>query len=614
MNKSNINSLNYGNVRIRRSGCEDIDQLIKICRASFPDSLKWQGPAFYARKWWKSTLQLTSCEVWVCLLDGQPAGFSMLLTDVSRYNKEKCRLSRNPLFALFAFATCPKLFITKILRKISKAIHRPCKDNHAGDIDGLVCSATWLELIAVSSHMRRMGLAARLLEFCVERTKQFGRDAISLRVEANNTNAIRLYEKCGFAGTGQSGSSLAYEKVVNKSSKLQPADDGQVIVARNLEEIERIRPVWEQMQSDEPYPIINADIDRYLSIVKAKADEVEPYVMLMKRNGQPATMVIGSIENCQFNIKFGYKTIFSPSLKCLSIEYGGILGQKNNGVCAKAVSELMSTFRSHNVDVIFFNHLKTNLSLYHYARTMPGFACRGHFLKHEPHWVMDMPKSMDDFYQARTARHRNNLRRYIRRLEKQYLGQIEVITYRRKDDLDKAIKAASDISAKTYQYALGSGFVDKLLVRNMLTTAARRDWLRFSVLFVDHQPCAFQAGTRYDANYFMEQIGFDPKWKDFQVGTVLFLKVLENICDDAEIELLDFGFGDAEYKKSYGTRCWEEASVYIFAPRFRPAAVNLLQSISRGASLGCGAILDKMGVLAYAKRRWRNLLQGGNKH
>jgi hypothetical protein len=274
----------------------------------------------------------------------------------------------------------------------------------------------------------------------------------------------------------------------------------------------------------------------------------------------------------------------------------------------------MSTFRNDKVDIIFFNHLKTDSSLYHYARKMPSFICQGHLLKREPHWVMEIPKSMDDFYQARTHGHRHNLRRHIRKLEKQYPSQVNMITYCREDQLDKAIKAASGISVKTYQYAIGSGFTDNPLVRNMLNIAARKNWLQFSVLSVDGQPCAFQYRTHYGANYFLEQRGFDPKWKKFGVGTVLFVKILENICSNAEPGLLDFGFGDAEHKRSYGTRCWEEASVYIFAPRFRPLAVNLLQSISRGASLGCGAILNKMGFLTYSKRKWRNLLQRSNKN
>lgn len=610
MSMNNTQSFNCNDVCIRRANCGDVERLAEICQVSFPDSLRWQGSSFYAKKWWRSTLKLNSCEVWVPQLNGQPAGFSMIIKDIKQYKKRKCKLSRNPLFAILAFVTCPKLFITQIPPKISKVIHQNGSNKHAGGVG----KSAWLELIAVPPNMQHKGLATKMLDFCIERTKQFGRAAIGLTVEEENKNAIGLYEKSGFVETGQSCGSLVYEKIVNESSIAKTVDSERVIIARSLEEIERIRPEWEQMQSEEEYPIINADIDRYLSIIEAKGGDVEPYIVLMKRNGRPEAMFIGSIEDCRLKIKFGYKTIARASLRCLTIEYGGALGKKNSDTCVRAVSELMSTFGDNKVDVIFFNHLKTDSSLYHCARKMPSFICRGHLPKREPHWVMDIPKSMDDFYQARTHGHRHNLRRYIRKLEKQYPGQVNMITYCREDQLDKAIKAASDISAKTYQHALGSGFTDNPQVRSMLKMGARQNWLEFSVLSVEGRPCAFQYRSHYGANYFLEQRGFDPKWKSFGVGSVLFLKILENICSDAESGVLDFGFGDAEHKRSYGTRCWEEVSVYIFAPRFRPVAFNLVGSISRGASLGCTAVLNKMGVLSYIKRRWRNLMQGGDKN
>ena len=59
---------------------------------------------------------------------------------------------------------------------------------------------------------------------------------------------------------------------------MQFSGDCKIVTATNFEEIEAIRPVWEQMQRDEPHPVPNADIDRYLSVVKTSGDDVRPYV------------------------------------------------------------------------------------------------------------------------------------------------------------------------------------------------------------------------------------------------------------------------------------------------------------------------------------------------
>ena len=65
---------------------------------------------------------------------------------------------------------------------------------------------------------------------------------------------------------------------------MQFSGDYEIITARNFEEIEAIRPIWEQMQCGESRPVPNADIDRYLSVVKTSDDDLQPNVMLLKHD------------------------------------------------------------------------------------------------------------------------------------------------------------------------------------------------------------------------------------------------------------------------------------------------------------------------------------------
>ena len=94
----------------------------------------------------------------------------------------------------------------------------------------------------------------------------------------------------------------------------------------------------------------------------------------------------------------------------------------------------------------------------------------------------------------------------------------------------------------------------------------------------------------------------------------MFLRVLERICADPGIESIDFGFGDADYKHRYGDEQWQEASVYIFAPRPYPIFINMLRTFTTGLNRGLEYILNKTGLTGWTKRRWRNLLQNNKKH
>lgn len=402
-------------------------------------------------------------------------------------------------------------------------------------------------------------------------------------------------------------------KTVSIYNKTKLTDGWKNIVARDFDQIEAIRPVWKQFQSDEPQPIINADIDHYIAVLESLTETVQPYVMVLYHDSKPQAMIIGRLEKQQIACRIGYKAILKPSMRSLSIVYGGVLGQPTNEACAIMVRELMNTLSLGQADVVHFNHLRTDSPMYQLARRTPGVLSRGHFPKVEPHWSMSIPESMDDFYAARSKKHRKHLKQYVRKLENKYPGQVKMVTYNREDEVEEVIRAASHISIKTYQHALTrSSRINDVRRKNLLTAAAINGWFRAYILFVGNQPCSFRLALHYGRSYFADGIGFDPEWRQFRVGTVLFLKVLENLCRDHTVENYDFGFGDAEYKRSYGTNQWKEASLYIFAPRFYPVLVNMLQSSMLGLSLGIEYVLNKTGITSWIKRHWRNCLQAKN--
>jgi len=389
-------------------------------------------------------------------------------------------------------------------------------------------------------------------------------------------------------------------------------DGWEVVIARDLAEVELLRPTWEELQQNECSPVVNADIDRFISVVGPRQDVVRPHVILLRNSGNPKAMLIGRIEEKRLNCKIGYKTLLRPLLRCLLVVYGGLLGNLTDELCAMLIRELQDALGKGEADVVLFSHLRKGSPIYRCATTMPSFLCRGHLSKTEVHRSMSVPDSIDSFYKSRSKKHRANLRRYIRKLDEEYPDRVQTLSYRKVKDVGELITAASQISTQTYQQTLGSGFDDDERTRKLIETAARRGWLRAHVLYVGDEPCAFQCGLQYKKTYFLEKIGYSSQWGKYNVGSVLFLNVLHELCEEGAIETIDFGFGDADYKCSYGDKDWPEASVYIFAPRLYPLFINILQTSMVGISLGLESILSRTGLISPIKRRWRNLLQARN--
>lgn len=198
---------------IRRATQYDMDALLDICHNSFPDSLRWQSPRSLGRKWWDATLTSRSSETWVCLKNGEMAGFCVLITDEDEEAKDSRQRNGSFLDKLFSVVTHPKLAFFKIWKKIKAAIaiasnHSKPKAAHSRIDENPV----WLGLIAVSPRIRGQGLAKQMLYFCGDRTFQLNRHVMKLRVDPENKPARSLYERAGFVCTSQTFTDCIYTK------------------------------------------------------------------------------------------------------------------------------------------------------------------------------------------------------------------------------------------------------------------------------------------------------------------------------------------------------------------------------------------------------------------
>ena len=379
-------------------------------------------------------------------------------------------------------------------------------------------------------------------------------------------------------------------------------------IARTFEEIAAIHPLWYQMQSNESMHIPNVDYNRYLSVLEAIDGKVEPFVMYFKQDNEPIAMVIGRIEKNPLALKLGYLTMFRPKPMCLNIIYGGIMGEPDEKLSSLLINELTAQLKFRQADMILFHHLKTDTAFYDVLRSRPDFLTRDRFPKTDEHWRMSIPDNIDKFYKARSRGHRHNLRRAISKFEEEN-ADVRYVHYSTEDEVDDFLKTAACISEKTYQHALNAGLIDDENTRSRIKAAAENGWFRGHIIFVGDKPCAFQLALKYENIYYMVNIGYDPAFSSYKPGLILFLKVLEHICADPSIDTLDFYFGDAEYKNRYGTEHWQEASVYLFAPRVYPIFINILQNVMTATNTGLKHVIGKMGFVDRIKRKWRNLLR-----
>ena len=398
-----------------------------------------------------------------------------------------------------------------------------------------------------------------------------------------------------------------------KATSVNFKDEWKTVFARNLKEIESIRSTWEQLHSNERHPTPNANIDRFLSVVEAHGDTIQPYTMIVEHFGRPVAMIIGRIEKHKIGIKLGYITLPCPSSRCLRIIYGGILGQPDAQLSSLLVGELTRQLRQRQFDIVYFNYLRTDTPFYQAVRETPGFLRKDHCPRIDEHWCMSVPETIDQFYSVRSRGHRHNLRRAIRKFDEECSGESKVVNYTTLSDVDAFLREASHLSSKTYQSALGAGIVDNDQTKSRIRAAAAHGWFRGHILFAGDKACAFQLALHYRKVYYMVNIGYDPALCSYKPGLILFLKVLESLCNDPATNTIDFYFGDAEYKHRYGTEHWTEACIHMFAPRACPIFINTMRSSIMSINAGLKYIANMFCSVDLIKQKWRYLLQANGR-
>ncbi len=378
----------------------------------------------------------------------------------------------------------------------------------------------------------------------------------------------------------------------------------------SLEGVESIRQDWVRLQDSCAETTPNADIDGYLANLEFCGEEESPYIVAIKAKNKLQTLVVGRLSSGKIKCTIGYKKIWEPSIKKIVFVYGGVLGDPGENEFDFLLRHLRMALASGTADVVTFNHIHSESNLYKYLRRKVRGLERGRPWLTNVHWNMEIPRNVEEFYGRLSTKHRHEIRRQMRRLTDNLRGKWYVKSYEQESDVSRLSKDAGFVSRKTYQFAMGVSFVDNEKYRKLLASRARLGWLKAHVLYCKNVPSAFQIGIQYRNTLHLNYIGYDSQWRRFSLGTLLFVKVLEELCNSNSIEQIDFGFGHADYKRSYCTCSWPEVTVYLFSRRFKPQTINLIRGTCSGISALGEFAMRRMGFLSKVKTRWRQRIRG----
>ena len=383
--------------------------------------------------------------------------------------------------------------------------------------------------------------------------------------------------------------------------------DAQVRTARAAEEVEALRAVWDGFERD----VVNADIDYHLLLVDKSSEAQAHHVLLLEREGAPSTLVVGRVEEIRLPVRLGYKTVSRPRVRVLTVSYGGVLGRDDEEAAGAVVDEIVAALGRGEADVARLRNLRVGSPLHRAARSTPGRLSRDALARPTRHWRARLGGSYDEYLARRSSKTRANLRRYGRKFEAAFPDAIELRSFRDPADLDRLLADTRAVYEGTYHRALGVGFSDSGVERELTALALARGWFRGFVLYVDEKPCAFWHGIRYGRVFSTGPTGYDPAFGTHRVGTYVLGRMVEELSREEDLDWIDFGFGDAEYKQHFGDDSWLEEDVLVWARRPRPIRLNATRTVLLAADRAARSLLGRRGLLARVRRLWRDRAREG---
>ena len=221
--------------------------------------------------------------------------------------------------------------------------------------------------------------------------------------------------------------------------------------------------------------------------------------------------------------------------------------------------------------------------------------------------LIQFPASYDEYMQSRKSQTRKNLRNTQHKLERHLDGNVRLVCCADASEVPEFVRRAVAISRKTYQWnLLGLGLRDSAKLENTLAAMAKHGWTRCYLLECSGTATAFMIGYLYEGTYYYVDVGFDPEWEKWSVGTVLHLEVLRDLMDRCNgARSFDFSSGSGVHKKRFANDARAEANYLLLPKSVRNRLLTAGYRITDAVGSGAVRVLDALGIKTVVKKMVR---------
>jgi len=191
--------------------------------------------------------------------------------------------------------------------------------------------------------------------------------------------------------------------------------------------------------------------------------------------------------------------------------------------------------------------------------------------------MISLTGDWDDYMSTRSRSHRKDMRRKVKRIEKQAKVELEVVALQ--DCADPALEDIYRISANSWKKDEGADLKSDTVARNFVLELVKRlgpaGQIKAWLLKMDGHAVAYELHIISGGTIYPIRADYDSEFSNLSPGLVLLQKVLHSLFEDPTAQLYDSCADDYEYLKSWAHYSTNFYTVDMFSTKMKPSLVYL---------------------------------------
>jgi hypothetical protein len=377
-----------------------------------------------------------------------------------------------------------------------------------------------------------------------------------------------------------------------------------------LEELDSLRIFWLAFTKDREGPIwMDADLEYFKFQISEGILDGDPLVFALYDDQKPVLIACGKIDTVNISPYLGayFRLGFIKSKKkCYYIFPYAILGNLNSEETVRNfIKSIIPLLKKNNVDYVHFSLIPEESDIAKYLLKFPNVLMKDHVPSFEDHYILKIPEDFETFLSTRNTNSRQKFRRLIRRLENDSTKNLVFKIFTDEKDMELFFLHAEQIAQKSQLRALNVGFRATPVELKKKKWLAANGYFRGYILYLNDTPSSFLIGINYNRNFYLEYTAIRIEYEKYQLGTYLYLKIIDDIIKTGFADRIDYTHGSQLYKKILSSANIKDIRIKLYIPKI--SNIFFITNVTFNTLLNnwSRSLLKKMGLYDKLRRAVR---------